>query len=494
MSSHPAYSTLESLFGRIQTLEDTAGLLYWDMATTMPAGSADTRGEQLATLSSITHEMLTAKDVASLLAQATSEMAHLNDWQWANLREMKQQYVHAMAVPNDLVAALSKAQSDCEILWREAKEKGDFTIVQDTFAALLALVKETAAAKSAALGCSAYDALLDTYDPGLRQAQITPIFDTLAETLPSMVDHALATQKTPIFTPKGAFSDTAQMALARAVMEDMGFDFNRGRLDVSHHPFCGGTPNDTRITTRFDPHDFTMGLFGVVHETGHALYEQHLPTRYLKQPVGKARGMSLHESQSLLWEKQIGHSFAFATYLCPKIAHYLDISMQAENLHADIAWIEKGHIRVDADELTYPLHIIMRTRLEQDLLSGDLAVQDLPEAWRAQSRTLLGLTPKNDAEGCLQDIHWYGGSFGYFPTYTLGAVAAAQIMAAFSKAHPTWEHDVAAGEFGTIQAWLAKNIHSKGSQYSMNELLTNATGSSLKIDAFLRHLRTRYQQ
>jgi carboxypeptidase Taq len=278
-------------------------------------------------------------------------------------------------------------------------------------------------------------------------------------------------------------------------MERLGFDFAHGRLDESLHPFCGGTPDDLRITTRYEEGDFTRALMGVLHETGHALYEHGLPAEWRRQPVGGARGMSLHESQSLLVEMQACRSREFLDFAAPLLRETFGGSgpaWSAENLHRLATRVERGFIRVDADEATYPAHVILRYRLERALVAGDLALADLPGAWGDGMVELLGVRPPDDRQGCLQDIHWYDGAWGYFPTYTLGAMSAAQLFEAAKRAVPDLLPAIAAGEFAPLVRWLRDNVHAKGSRYSTDEILTQATGRKLDAGAFERHLRLRY--
>jgi carboxypeptidase Taq len=420
----------------------------------------------------------------------------LDAWRAANVAEMRNAYRRAVAVPSDLVEALSVAGSRCEMIWRTAREKSDFNLVLPEAEKLLALTREKAQALAAALNLSPYDALLDGYEPGGRAADIDPIFADLAEFLPGFV--AEAREKTrgrgAGIRPRGPFPVAQQKALAETLMARAGFDFAHGRLDTSHHPFCGGVPDDVRITTRYNEADFVSGLMGVLHETGHALYEQGLPKDWRDQPVGSARGMSMHESQSLLMEMQACRSREFLSFLAPLLRETYgdDPAFEPDNLRRLYVRVEPGFIRVDADEATYPAHIILRYRLERAMIAGEMKFADLPPAWNEGMKALLGLTPKNDAEGCLQDIHWYGGDFGYFPTYTLGAMTAAQLFAAARAAMPGLMDDLARGEFSHLRGWLRANVHSLASSASTRALLERATGRPLSVEPFKTHLKARY--
>jgi carboxypeptidase Taq len=491
-----AYQELSQRFRRLGLLGDALSVLHWDTAAMMPDGAAAARADQAATLSVLIHEQQTDPRIGELLA-ASDGQAGLDGWQRANLAEMRRGHLHATAVPGDLVERLSKASSACEMAWRAARPANDFAGLLPLLRTVLELTREEAAAKAAALGCSPYDALLDQYEPGGKSSEIDRLFAELGSFLPELTGRALERQRArPAPLPlDGPFDIAAQRALGVRLMTALGFEFDHGRLDVSHHPFCGGTPDDVRITTRFDPQDFTKALMGVLHETGHALYERGLPADWRHQPVGTARGMSLHESQSLLVEMQACRSRAFASFVAPLARAAFERTgpaWEADNLHRLATRVEPGLIRVDADEMTYPAHVILRYRLERALLAGDLALADLPGAWRDLMRELLGIVPPDDTDGCLQDIHWPSGAWGYFPTYTLGAMTAAQLFAAAHAQLPGLLDDLARGDFSRLLGWLREHVHAKGSRFSAAEILAQATGSPLKVDAFKRHLEARY--
>jgi carboxypeptidase Taq len=491
-----AYTRLEDRFARIIALGDAEAMLHWDLATMMPPGGAAARADQLAVLKSVRHGLLTAPEVGDLLAEAAGADG-LDPWQRANLAEMRRAHAHATALPASLVESLSRATTACEAAWREARAEARYALVLPRLTALLRLVRDTAEAKAAALGVSPYDALLDEYEPGARADAIDPLFADLAAFLPDFLARVVSRQsvagKPP--EPQGPFAIEAQRALAVCLMQHLGFDFDHGRLDVSLHPFCGGTPDDVRITTRYDEADFRRALMGVLHETGHALYQRGLPPPWRRQPVGSARGMVLHESQSLLIEMQVCRSHAFLGFAAPLIRDAFGGSGPAweeDALHRHYTRVAPGPIRVDADEVSYPLHVILRYELERAMLSGTLAPADLPGAWNDGMERLLGLRPKDDREGCLQDIHWYDGAWGYFPTYTLGAVAAAQLFAAACAADPAIMPGIGAGAFAPLVAWLSASVHAKASSATTDGILAEATGRPLDLAPFKAHLARRY--
>lgn len=492
-----AYKELETRFARIGALAEAEGVLHWDMSTMMPSGGTSARAEQLAALTVTRHELLTQPGVADLLERARGEAAALGPWQQANLREMRRVWRNATALPADLVAALSKACSVSETIWREARPRADFKMLLPSLEEVLRLTREKAAARGAAIGLDPYDALLDQYEPGARAKRIDALFADLARFLPGFIDRALAAQaKRPAPLPlHGPFPAARQRALGVKLMQAIGFDFDHGRLDESAHPFSGGVPEDVRITTRYDESDFARGLMGILHETGHALYERGLPGDWRLQPVGEARGMALHESQSLLMEMQACRSRGFIEYAAPLMRAAFDGAgpeWEAGNIHRLYTRVERGFIRVDADEVTYPAHVILRYRLERALIAGDMTLADLPQGWNAGMKELLGVVPPDDRQGCLQDIHWPDGAWGYFPTYTMGAMAAAQLFQAAKRGDKDIEPGITRGDFTRLMAWLRRNVHEKASLLTTDELLRQATGAPLSDAAFKAHLQKRY--
>ena len=491
-----AYQQLEERFHRIGALEQAVSVLHWDTAAMMPEGGAVARAEQLATLRSVAHQHLTAPEIEGLLEAAKADNT-LDEWQRANLREMRRRWLHATSVPSALVEARSRACSACETVWRKARLESDFPAVLPLLEEVLRVERDIAAAKAERLGTSPYEALLDQYEPGGSVAMIDRLFGEITDFLPDLLDDALAHQATFASrpTPVGPFPIQAQRRLATRLMERIGFDFGHGRLDVSAHPFCGGTPDDVRITTRYSEADFARALMAVLHETGHALYQRGLPAAWRLQPVGRARGMAVHESQSLFLEMQICRGRAFLTFAAPMIRAAFGgdgPEWDVDGLYRRQITVERSLIRVDADEITYPAHVIQRYRLERAMLAGDLKPAELPGAWAEGMRELLGIVPANDSEGCLQDIHWYDGNWGYFPTYTLGALIAAQLFEAVHRRIPGLMQDIAAGEFAPLLGWLRDGVHSKASLLSSAGLVEHATGRPLGTGSFERHLRARY--
>jgi carboxypeptidase Taq len=493
-----AYDRLATRFARIATIGEASSVLGWDAATMMPPGGGAARGDQLAVLAGVSHSLLVAPAVGDDLAAAEAT-AEPDPWNAANLRLMRNAYTRATAMPSDLVEAQARANSACEKVWREARRQSDFALVRPHLQEVVRLVREAAAALAPALGLSPYDALMDGFQRGMRVADIVPVFAGyeafLGQALPQ-AEERQARNPAPL-RPPGPFPIAVQEALCRRLAARLGLDFAHARLDRSAHPFSGGTQTDVRITSRYDEADFTQAVLAVVHETGHALYERGLPASHARQPVGEAAGMAAHESQSLIVEMQACRSDAFLSWLGPELHAAFGgdpAPYRPENLARLWRRIERGFIRVDADEMTYPAHVILRFRLEQALIAGTLSVADLPGAWNEGFQALLGMVPPDDARGCLQDIHWYDGAFGYFPSYTLGAMAAAQLMAASRHDVPELDPALGEGDLSPLLGWLRAKVHAKGSRLEFNPLLQEATGRPLDPSYFERHLTARYLQ
>ncbi len=491
-----AYERLTARAARIATINEASAMLGWDASAMMPSGGGAARGDQFAVLAGLAHGLATAPEVADEIAEAEANPP-ADLWKATNLRLLRHGHTRATALPGDLVEALARASSDCERTWREARIASDFSMVAPKLSILMALVREQAAALAPALGLAPYDALMDGYQRGVTAADVAPVFADyeafLAHALPRAEE--LQAQRGPTIVPQGPFSEADQEALCRRLSLRAGLEAEHSRLDRSTHPFCGGTPTDVRITTRYRTDEFAQSLMGVLHETGHALYERGLPAAHARQPVGEAAGMAAHESQSLIIEMQAARSDAFLSFLGPELHGVFggDAAAYApDNLGRLLRRVSRGFIRVDADEMTYPAHVILRFRLEQALISGDLVVADLPGAWNDGLHALLGITPRNDREGVLQDIHWYDGLIGYFPSYSLGAMAAAQLMAAARREVAGLDAALALGNLGPLLGWLRAKVHGQGSLHGFNDLLRHATGKPLDPKDFEAHLTARY--
>lgn len=498
-----SYAALEKHHRRLSHLLHAEAILGWDEAAMMPEGGGEARAAALSTLRGLIHAESTSPRLGELFeaAEAEDRAGRLDTWQSANLREMRRSFERSKAVPQDLVEAASLAESRSEQAWRRLRPLNDWESFKPFLEEVVNLKRQTAQALAASLGREPYDCLLDGFEPGAQSGTITKLFEELGAFLPSFIQSVLDKQRRePVEVPEGPFPVDRQKWLGETLMRRAGFDFTHGRLDVSHHPFCGGVPEDVRITTRYDEASFVKALMGVMHETGHAKYEQHLPRAWLSQPVGHARGMALHESQSLLLEMQVCRGREFLEFAAPIIQQAFPeafarspAAFSTDNLYRLYTRVKPDFIRVDADEATYPCHIIVRFEIERPLITGALRVSDVPELWDARMRELLGISTAGDyTNGCMQDVHWPAGLFGYFPTYTLGALAAAQLFEAATRDVPGLGSALAQGDFSGLDGWLEANVWSLGSSLETNAIVERATGAPLGTSAFVAHLRRRY--
>ncbi|SFR06548.1 carboxypeptidase Taq [Enterobacter sp. kpr-6] len=488
------YQQLTRIFTRLSRFSHLSSIASWDAFAMMPPGGSAARGEALAELSVLQHQILTDKQVAQWIAGAEQEA--LNDVEQANLREMTRHYQQAALLPESLVEAKSLAGSKCEHAWRTQRPANDWAGFSANLKEVVKVSREEAKLRAEAKGCTPYDALLDIFEPDMTSAQLDVLFADLKSWLPDLLQQVVEKQtRTPLIAPTGPFPIATQRELGLETMAQLGFDFNAGRLDVSAHPFCGGVPEDVRITTRYDEQELLSALFGVVHETGHARYEQNLPRNWLGQPIALARSTAIHESQSLFFEMQLGRSNAFLKRLLPSVvARFGDQpAFSEENF---IAWnqrVKPGFIRVDADEVSYPAHVVLRYEIERALINGEIEVDDIPALWNEKMQSWLGLsTEGNYRNGCMQDIHWTDGGFGYFPSYTLGAMYAAQLFHAARTALPDLDNAIAQGDFSALFDWLRQNIWQHGSRFTTAQLIESATGEGLDSKYFRAHLTARY--
>ncbi|MDQ6685163.1 MAG: carboxypeptidase M32, partial [Pseudomonadota bacterium] len=492
--SHPAYDELTATWQRLHRLGHLQAIAGWDRAAMMPTKGSEARAAALAEMETLLHSLRTEPRLATALKAAEEES--LDDGQRANLREIRRDWLSSNALPSALVEAKSLATSRCEHAWQTQRPAGDWPGFVVNLREVVRLAREEAKYLGAASGLAPYDALLDQYEPGATSAEVAALFTDMQSWLPGLVQKARERQQraSPI-EPVGPFAKPAQRALGLAVMERLGFDFEAGRLDDSAHPFSGGVPEDTRLTTRYREDDFTQSLMATIHETGHARYEQNLPRTLLGQPVARARSMGIHESQSLAFEMQLGRSDSFVGLLAPLLGAQLGAqpAFEAGNLHALLTRVRPGLIRVSADELTYPAHVIMRFGIEKSLIEGEIEADDIPALWNEGMERLLGLDTRRElANGCMQDVHWSAGLFGYFPCYTLGAIYAAQWFAAIRRATPDLDARVAGGDLAPVFDWLSENIWRQGSRWTTRELTLRASDGALDASHFRRHLETRY--
>ncbi len=487
-----AYDSLVENSHEINLLSRTAAVLGWDQETYMPENGVDFRAKQLAYLSGKIHALATNPEIAQWLEKAASEIDP-DSIEAANLREWKFAYERAICLPQELVERSSRASSMAKAAWAKARTDNNFA----AFAPHLETLLEIAREKADRFGFKdePYDALLCGFERGAKTSEVAARLDALREPLAELAQQALAKSKNQEQRPlPGPFPIEDQMTLNQEVAEALGFDFAGGRIDTTTHPFCTTLgPDDVRLTTRYETSDFTSSLFGVMHEAGHGLYEQNSNKDQAGLPCGSPVSLGIHESQSRLWENHLGRSRAFWQRWLPR-AKELFPALRDWELDEFLATINRpcfSFIRVEADELTYDLHIILRFSLERQMLNGTLKVADLPDAWNAEFKELFGLDVPDDTRGCLQDIHWSMGAMGYFPTYSLGNLNAAQLFDA-ACADGTIKAAIAVGNYLPLRDWMRAEIHQQGSRYFPDDLIERATGRAPEIDTYLKHLTRRY--
>lgn len=493
------YNKLEKRLEEVGRLENILSLLNWDIACNIPIGSLTSRTEEMISLNKIIKKILLAPTTKKLLVQAQSENAILNSFQKANLKEIAKKIQNEEIIPEKLENNLLLAANQSELIWRTAKKNNDYELFKPYLQKVLNYKKKIAYLRAKNFSkVSLYDALLDQYDPGLTTLQIKKFFNFLKTKLPPLIQNIVQKHKNlnQSFHKPLALSVSDQKKLNHHMMIKFGFDFQKGRLDESLHPFCGGTPYDIRLTTSYNPENFLESFLGTMHETGHALYEQNLPNLYKNQPVGQARGYAFHESQSLLIEKQVVKSKEFLTYLTQFLKQEMSLQTAEWNfddLYQQVNKVKPDFIRIYADEVTYPLHVILRFEIEEALINGKLSLDELPNIWNQKMQTYLGITPPKDSLGCLQDIHWSHGDFGYFPSYLNGAIISSMMMKNINQIEPQIRKDFIQGNLVNLNHFLNKNCRHYGSLYNHKELLFKSTGTeTIQPEVFLTYLENKY--
>ncbi|MFH1654034.1 MAG: carboxypeptidase M32 [Pseudomonadota bacterium] len=488
------YQDFEKLVKDIHRIENSMGLIEWDMEIMMPPKASITRAEQLSTLAGIHHKLITSDELTALITELENEK-DLDEHQRANIRLMKRTTTRARKIPESLSRRLKEVTALAHNIWVEARKKADFSSYAEILDKIIRLKKE----ETNLVGYAEhrYDALLDDHEQGMTLSQLKKIFDPLKEKQISLIDK-ISKSKVKIDDTKilSDYPEEKQKKLCKEVAELMGFDFEAGRLDVSAHPFCSCITNDVRLTTRYDNCNFTSSLLSVIHEAGHGLYEQGMPLQYAFTPVATGASHAIHESQSQLMENMMGRSLSFWKYLYPKVQQYFPNlnKIPLEEFYRIINRVKKNLIRVDADELTYNLHIILRMEIEAAIFADEIEMKDLPQIWNEMIFKYLGIKPKDDAEGVLQDMHWSFGGFGYFPSYTLGNIYAAQFFAKAKDDIPNLDDEFSKGNISPLGQWLKKNIHQKGSLYQPADLVKKVTGKEISSDDYLNYLEKKYSK
>jgi carboxypeptidase Taq len=484
--------TYDAFLSHVQQLTyvgDAAGVLDWDQQVMMPDGATPARAKQKSALSSLRHDLLTDDDLAEYLD--TLEGSDLDSEQAAVVREVRRQHERAVRVPEELVQQISEASSNALPVWEQAKAEDDFSQFEDALAELVELKREYAAAIDA--DRDPYEVLFEEYEPYLGIDTAERVLERLGEELPPLIDDIADSDVTVADPFDGEYDEDSQEALVRDALDLLGYDWEHGRLDTSSHPFTSGTQFDARITTRFSPDDPMDALGSTIHEFGHAAYVLGLPRENYGTPLGEDRDLTVHESQSRLWENHVGRTEPFWELLAPAVEQRLGVDTTPRALYEAANEVyDDNLIRVEADELTYHMHILVRFEIERDLIRGDLEVSEVPQVWNDKYEEYLGVRPNTDAEGCLQDIHWCHGAFGYFPTYTLGSVLAAQLDATV-RDELSLDEQIRDGEFDPLREWLRENVHHHGSRYTTPDLIREATGEDFTADYFLNYVDEKYR-
>ena len=490
-------SDYDDFIGRVKELNligSLTGLMGWDQETMMPPKGGKLRSEMMAFLSKQAHSRITDSEMGKLLDSLESQK--LTQEQAANVREIRSSYDKATKLPEELVEEKARHKSQALQVWQEARSENNFEKFQPYLEKTVELTCKTA--EYYGYEDNIYDALLDIYEPGMTVSQLDPLFAGLREAIVPLVKAVGESPNQPdtSFLDIGKFSEEKQRQFSMKVAESIGFDFDAGRMDTSTHPFCSGAgPNDVRFTTRYDE-EFPFGcLYGVMHETGHGTYEQGLLAEHEGTPMGQAVSLGVHESQSRMWENMVGRSNEFWQYYIDEFKScfdHLPSDLTIDTLHRAVNTVQPSLIRVESDEATYNLHIMVRYEIEKQLVNGNIKVADLPEFWNSKMEEYLGVTPPNDTKGVLQDIHWSMGAIGYFPTYTLGNLYAAQLHAAALADDPTIPEKIAKGEFHVLLDWMRSHIHVHGSKLLPADLMTQATGKEPSSDDFVNYLHSKY--
>lgn len=496
--SHELYAELAALLSGAEMLGSCVAVLSWDEQTYLPSGGAEHRANQLALLAGLAHDRRTQPRIGELLGEfvTAADLGEPDGDLAANVREARRTFDRATKLPKRLVEELSRTTSLAQQAWVKAKKDADFPAFLPWLEKVIALKREEAAAIGSPSGVP-YDALLDDYEPAMTSREIAAVFGPFRDALVPLVAAIQQSPRKPnTEIVERHYPKTAQRVFAESAARRIGFDFDRGRIDESAHPFCTGNgPGDCRLTTRFHDHHFNSAFFGVLHEAGHGIYEQGLKPEAFGLGIGQACSLGIHESQSRMWENFVGRSLSFWKYFYPQAQQAFPVALgqtSLDDFHFAINDVRASFIRVEADEITYNLHIMLRFELEQQLLDGRLKPADVPTAWNETFQKFFGLTPENDSLGCLQDIHWSGGLVGYFPTYALGNMYAAQFFEQARDELGDLDTMFAKGEFLPLKVWLNENIHAHGKRYPAARLVQVVTGKPLSHEPLMRHLRGKF--
>jgi carboxypeptidase Taq len=499
--SHKDYEELHALGREARLWKGISELLEWDQETYMPPESGELRAEQHKLVAGLLHRERTGSKFSEALNKLIDiksgeiKAQDLSSAQQAALSKWRRDYIRETSLPVSFVEEFALLTSEAQLVWRKAKQANDFKLFEPYLEKVVHLCRK----KADLLGYREhpYDALLDLYEPGMSTREVNDVFSLLQPAITSLVKQIAIAEDIDDAFLFGAFDHEQQIAFGKLLLDGLGYIPSRCRLDISTHPFSTSfNPFDHRITTRIHTQSLMSNISAIMHEAGHALYEMGLPAEHYGSPLGEAISLGMHESQSRWWETRIGQSYSFWQHYYPYLQLHFKSQLAGvslETFYRAINKVKPSFIRVEADEVTYPLHVILRFDIEKALIEGKLAVKDLPEYWNAKMHVLLGIEPKTNSEGCLQDIHWSSGAFGYFPTYALGNLYAAQFFKTFANEHPDWETRVAAGDLLFVRNWLHRSVHMHGRQYDSRELLKKITNSSFSAEAYIAYLSAKYK-
>lgn len=494
-SSRELYDTYREILQKAADLRYASAVLEWDQEVYMPAKGFSYRGRQLATMATMAHELVTGERYGQIL-QELSQRGDLSADEQHNVRLSFEDYDKEKKLPAEFVEALTRQTSASYNAWIKARAEKNYTIYAPELEKMIALKKQQA--HFYGFENHPYDALLDDYDKGATVALLDPVFEVVKAQLPPILKKIREANQVDDSFLNRQYPKQQQWDFSIEVLKAMGYDFAAGRQDISEHPFTTSfAPTDVRVTTRVDEHNFASLLWSSIHEGGHALYEQGLPEEQYGLPLGAAASLSIHESQSRLWENCVGRSLLFWKHFYPVLQKHFQSQLadvSAEQFYKSINKVEPSLIRTEADELTYHFHVLIRYEIEKALIGGELNPKDVASAWNTTYEMYLGVTPPDDKAGVLQDIHWSHGSFGYFPTYSLGSFYAAQFFEKAQEEHSNLLNDIQHGEYGNLLSWLRDNIHQHGRRYRSEELCRKVTGKGLDISSFMRYIRQKYAE
>ena len=491
------YLELKKQFETITQLKSILTIAQWDFSTYMPNGAFKNKKQEIASLSSLIYNLESSGEVVSLIRKVSLDSKNLDTWQLANLNLIRKIHERSKVIDSSLQKKYVEASAECEFIWRKARLNNDFKSLQPYLDNVFNVTRKIASIKSEKFNIPKYEILLDQFDSNRKESELDKIFQHTKNHLPQLISRIVKKQKNRKTIPLSKPIDIQiQQQISVRIAQIIGFDLDRGRIDQSVHPFSTGRNDDVRITTKYDSVNILDNIFTILHEVGHGLYLQNLPYKYRNQPVGDFQSMSFHESQSLFMETQTGTSKAFLELLSKLLHDEFNIrgnEYSVENLYNLKTTVKPGLIRIEADEATYPMHVIMRYEIEKSIINDKISAKDLPELWRQKTNEYLGILPDSDRNGCMQDIHWVSGLFGYFPTYYIGAIISSMLKKGMARQDLNIDIAIRNRDFKSINTYLNQNLRQHGSALESGQLLELSTGyKDINVDVFLNYIKTKY--